>query len=81
MKNLPLATPTTKQQQQPKNSFTKPPENALPRKTIVVNHEVFHFYSLQQINVLDNINTFFSVDLATCRDHTDYSKSNWIQCT
>ena len=68
-------------QQQPKNSLIILPENSLPRKYIVVNNEVWHLYSLQQMNVLDKIDTFYLVNLATHIGPTDDSKSDWIQHT
>lgn len=57
-----LVTPTMKkQQQQPEHSLTISSENFLPRKTVVNNCEFCHLYSLKQMIVLDDIDTFYPV--------------------
>ena len=67
------------QQQQPK--VTPKPENAYPRKTLVVNREVCHLYSLQRLIVSDFIYIFYPVDLLTRLGHQYYTKLDWIQRT
>ena len=73
-KYSPLVTLMMKQQQ-PDNALMKTPDNTLPRKTIVVNCEVYHLYSLQKMIVLNNTNKLYPLTLVTRLGHTDYSKS------
>ena len=48
---------------------------------LLINREVCHLYSLQQMIALDDMDTFYPVNLATCLGHKDHYKSDWIQRT
>lgn len=73
---LPLVTPPKKQQQHP--TVTPKSVNVYSRKTHVINQEVYHLYSLQQLIVPEDIYAFYPVDLLTYLGHIDHSNLYWI---
>ena len=77
-----VACPSPAPPAQQQHPSKKPkPVNGYSRKTRYVNCKVCQIYSFQHLIVLDNIHSFYPVDLLTRLCHPDHTKIRWVQST